>query len=398
MKIGILTLPLGINYGGILQTWALQTVLQNMGHDIVVLNRGYGFPSVVLLIRRILSCGKCLYRKYFLHDKAVRINSVFASHYYTYYYDDSDLKAFIKKYIYMTNEIRTSKNLYFYVRKYGLDAVIVGSDQVWRETYVPDISDYFLGFIPKKYEMKRIAYAASFGTDKCVYSSKTLKRCKDLAARFDAISVRENSGCQIFHTTFSMNVPVVVDPTLLLTTEDYESLISQEKKSGNGVTLVHYILDANDSKRKIVSDIVTSYSLKSVSLSISPRKADGRLGKLDSVATWLSDFLNAKFIVTDSFHGCVFSILFNKPFIAIANKNRGLSRFTTLLGSFNLQDRLVFSYEEYMNRKGQLLKPMDYKPVNQRLYELRKESRDFLFDALTTEKTNPFLVSQMDVM
>jgi len=97
-------------------------------------------------------------------------------------------------------------------------------------------------------------------------------------------------------------------------------------------------------------------------------------------------FANAQFVITDSFHGCVFSIIFHKPFIAIANQWRGLSRFTTLLGHFNLQSRLVFSYEEFLNRREQLLNTIDYIPIGKRLEDLRDTSLRFLTDALGSDE------------
>jgi len=101
------------------------------------------------------------------------------------------------------------------------------------------------------------------------------------------------------------------------------------------------------------------------------------------VSEWLSAFANAQFVITDSFHGCVFSIIFHKPFIAIANQWRGLSRFTTLLGHFGLQHRLVFSFEEFEARKRELLTPIDYATVEEKLRKLRSESMTFLKENLS---------------
>lgn len=383
MKIGILSLPLGINYGGILQTWALQTVLQKMGHEVIILNRGYNYPSLSLLIKRLLSSGKCIYRRFVRHDKAVRINNIWSSRYYTYYYDDSNLKAFIEHYILLTRELRTSKALSHYVDKHQLGAIIVGSDQVWREAYVPDLLDYFLGFCKRTYAGKRIAYAASFGTDRCDYNREVLRKCRTLIEKFDALSVRENSGCEILREKFSVNAPVVLDPTLLLTAKDYEPLFLQENIGSIGrKTLVQYILDGIGDEAKIIADIASFYSYECIELSTSPRKENGALGKLDGVGQWLEAFANATFVVTDSFHGCVFSIIFNKPFVAIANRDRGLSRFATLLEHFSLQNRLVYSFSEYILRREELRERIDYTNVNKRLESLRGMSLRFLCNVL----------------
>ena len=100
------------------------------------------------------------------------------------------------------------------------------------------------------------------------------------------------------------------------------------------------------------------------------------------VEQWLCGFRDAKMIVTDSFYGCVFSIIFHKPFIAIANSERGMTRFISLLQLFNLDNRLVFSFEDYQKRKAELLVPIDYSSVDSKLQFYREKAISFLKESL----------------
>lgn len=104
--------------------------------------------------------------------------------------------------------------------------------------------------------------------------------------------------------------------------------------------------------------------------------------KMPTIAQWLATFANADFVVTDSFHGCVFSIIFEKPFIAIGNIERGLDRFTSLLGSLGWGNRLINSLDEFNDKRNTLLSSIDYESVNVQLDEQRRHSLSFLTNAL----------------
>lgn len=317
------------------------------------------------------------YKKYILNDKDIIINSPFASFYRTYYYDDSNLKEFILYNISMTPPIRRSSNLFRYIRDNKIDAIVVGSDQVWREEYSPCITDYFLGFLPEDYPVKRLSYAASFGLGVCDISAKNISRCIELLKLFNWISIREKSGNEIIEKTFHTKAFTVLDPTLLLDKQDYNKLIEEKDKSKQS-GLVYYILDENESKTQIINDATHSLGLSKQQLSEHPRFANGKLGKVDSVSFWLASIANSSFVITDSFHGCVFSIIFNKPFFVIVNNDRGCDRFISLLEQFGLRDRLVSSFKEYLCKKEIMLSNINYEVVNIRKDKKVEEARSFL--------------------
>lgn len=390
MKIGQLTLPFNCNYGGILQAYALQRVLRSMGHDVIILDRQqrkkYDY-SVRLIISCLLSVAKTIIRKYVFCEEGYDINNPFGKNYSPLSKSlDENLRTFIQERLVVSPPFYTTESLAQYVAVNRFDAIIVGSDQVWREVYTPCITDYFLTFLSDD-KIKRIAYAASAGTEDLDIEESLLPVCGEGLKQFDAVSVREESARELLLSSFGVDSTVLLDPTMLLTQTDWQTLIKPsdylEKNS-----LAHYILDTSEEKNDIIKDISHSLYLTKNELSASFFTSKGKPRKLDSISMWLSAFANASFVVTDSFHGCVFSILFKKPFIAIANKERGLSRFTTLLGHFGLQHRIVFSYEELEQRKQQLLEPIDYEPVNSKLEKLRSESLQFLIVALSASESH----------
>ena len=384
MKIAILTQPLSNNYGGILQAYALQTVLKSMGHEPILLNRNLNYPPSAVIIARTLSACKCIVRKYILKDKNINVASPLGEYYFidkTLAHDDSELRYFVHLNISQTKSIRSSWLLRIYTRVQHFDCFIVGSDQVWREDYSPCITDYFLGFLSRYNKVRRIAYAASFGVEHNPISSEKLELCTELAQRFDAISVREQSGKQLVRDLFHEEANLVLDPTLLLNVEHYRSLINKKDIRNSGV--VNYVLDDSGDKEKIINVVLNRLNLSCTELCLFPTKGKNKEHKLASVSQWLAAFSGADFIVTDSFHGCVFSIIFEKPFVAIGNSERGISRFQTLLGSLGLENRLVLSLDDFMLRKEALLmtKP-DFATAVLKSEVLVKDSLNFLRNAL----------------
>lgn len=310
MRIGILTQPLYNNYGGILQNYALQSVLKRMGHESITLDCIHQNSK----LRWFLSVAKSVvlwprknHRRPFPRFPKPRVrNKIF--------------NDFVESNLTTTHFMtRYPRGL---VRRYHLDAIIVGSDQVWRPTYNPHIEDSFLAFAQHD-KIRRVAYAASFGVDKWEFTPNQTKRCKALAKRFDAISVREYSGVELCEKYLGVTAQHVVDPTLLLLKEDYEKLLDDNRPAYHPY-LAAYILDPNEENRRIVYEEAEKKKLEVKFFSA------GKDAKL-SIGEWLAIFHDASFVVTDSFHGTVFSIIFGKEFICLTNKGRGNSRFDSLL-------------------------------------------------------------------
>ena len=377
MKIAVLTLSLYANYGGNLQAYALLKVLRELGHDAWFLNRErhktpwWKIPYV--LAKRILmkyALGRKINLRSGLFDQRER--AIVAQY----------SRKFIDKYIQpQTEEFLSTGQLTRGFSSLGFDAVIVGSDQVWRRRFVKaNLIDYFCGFLPSSdTRTRRISYAASFGTSDWEYSPAETHRCGELIKRFHSISVRESDGVNLCLANFGVTAEHVVDPTLLLKASDYEQLIPQPEKKLEGILV--YILDISAAKQNLVARVVTHLGLPTFNVNGNAASKSELASErvAPPVEDWLRGFRDAKFVITDSFHGTVFSILFNKPFIAIGNKTRGMSRFSSLLEMFNLSERLVTSESEIDEKV--FLKP-DWAVVNQQLEIQRRIGKDFLRRAL----------------
>lgn len=321
MRIGIITQPLSRNYGGILQNYALQRTLTKLGHtaytfDILPRTSRWGIIAIKNIAKMLL--GKSY--------APIKYPSEIKQ-------QENHLRQFVEKHITLISP-RCTLPTVDKAEEYRLDALIVGSDQVWRPKYNRSIADMFLGFA-RNMNIKRVAYAASFGTDEWEYSSSQTDECSALAQKFNAISVREDSGVRLCNDYLGVDAQHVLDPTMLLSAEEYNSTIKDIPVETTPY-LFAYILNANPQKIDYINKVATQKGLKVII-----KGADGGITREDSIERWLAYFRDAKYIITDSFHGCVFSIIYHVPFVAMANKARGLSRFLSLLSIFKLEDRLI---------------------------------------------------------
>ena len=367
MRIAILTLPLHTNFGGILQCYALQTVLERMGHEVVVLdNANWNSCADLSVWKRGILFIKRIVKFYILHKESEFYGGKSESQII-----QSHIRPFIDSYIHRLKVTSLES-----ISEKQFEAFIVGSDQVWRPLYYTPIEDAFLEFAQSWKHIKRISYAASFGVDEWEYSPKQTQKCIELIKLFNAVSVREYSGIRLCKDYLHTEAIQVLDPTLLLTQDDYLKLIKDIERKNKGVFC--YILDKTKEKGNIINNIIKEIKLRpfDVDIKLPQRHASFEERIRLSVENWICAFRDAQFVITDSFHGCVFSIIFNKPFFVLANKNRGQTRFESLLSMLSLENRLI-SLD--MNNNIKLLpKDINWAEVNIRLTELRKKSYSFL--------------------
>jgi hypothetical protein len=369
-KIGLLTLPLMDNYGGIIQLTALNNYLRSEGYEVYHLNKRYDITILKQFVRRFFKWNP-FYAVYDLNNHAKKHRYI------------KNLNDFISAELTNTTKnIYSSSQLSKKVKDLELDAVIVGSDQVWRMSYIKDnYKDYFLGFVSSK-TVKKIAYAASFGTD--VWEDQNnIAPVTSLLTDFTAISIREDSGVALCENTFLINAEHVLDPTFLPKSSYYEEIISREFNCSKNIGLFNYVLDKSPKKNEIITNVAKKLKLDINSIYLENNLKDfSKKRKLKpSMGEWLYHFKNAKFIITDSFHGTVFSIIFNKQFIAIGNKSRGITRFTSLLKSLGLSSRLILDdSEHYLSTVNQTI---NYDLVNSKLEHSKLDSIAFLKNALS---------------
>src|SRR5690554_1460957 len=370
MKIAILTQPLHTNYGGNLQNFALQKVLTDMGHEPVTIDRhhtvklrtklklGY-FKN--LLMHFLKGTPKPLWKSYFSSKKEQA-------------YLRQDITAFIDAYITKTPRLYSDKAVQAIFKENNFEAVIVGSDQCWRPMYSPNIYTYYLDFLKDNKEIKKLAYAASFGTDQWEYTEEQTVRCKKLIQQFDLVTVREKAAVNLVTEKLNKDAEFVLDPTLLLSKEDYiELFVGKNLPDNKGIYT--YILDDSDWKTQVVETAKETLGLPQFSNQHNKHTVNSE--KIPSIESWIKGFADADFVITDSFHGTVFSIIFNKPFISLVNINRGASRFESILGEFDLLDRLVGEFDK-KQVEGLLDSSIDYGAVQEKLQSLREHSFELL--------------------
>lgn len=363
MRVAILTQPLRTNYGGILQNYALQQCLKEMGHEVCTLDESGTRP---------LSLGKFVKRAGKILLGRIPASYLFYEKHYRRDYDifAQATRDFVKAHIDLYPYQKIGKDL----APELFDAYVVGSDQVWRPGY-NHIGRMFLDFT-EGWEVRRIAYAASFGVDSWEYTPEETKRCAALASRFDAVSVREASGIPLCEHYLGVPATQVLDPTMLLTKEHYTSLIDRVKTVPSEGQLFVHVLDPAPSKQKFIGRLAVEYGVKP--FRCNQEEEEGRLEIpiekriQPPVEQWLRSFLEAEYVITDSFHATVFAILFNKPFLVWANPGRGATRIRSLLDGFGLEDCLI-SESSAPSFPG-----IDYLRANFSLERFRQASKDFL--------------------
>ena len=354
MRIGIITQPLIENYGGILQNYALQQVLIRLGHKPMTID----FMTPQHRKDKIKH-----YIRSFIHLR-------WPDKWDSPYKRKRIINRFIFKHIKTTLPVRKYSGTI--VKLYRFDTIIAGSDQIWRpmynEYYADHLYDGYFKFVESS-PVRKIVYAASFGTDEWKYSQEQTETCRLLIHKANAVSVREKNGVELCRQYFGIEAQWVLDPTLLLDAEDYERLCAHIPRAEQSF-IAAYLLDVDEK----LTDKVKALARE---LELPLRFFSAGETKTLSVEEWLAMFRDAKYVITDSFHGTVFSIIFNRPFISVGNHTRGISRFLSLLEQFGLEERLSSEISAEI-----LLRPILWNEINCRKYLFEKKSRDFLLREL----------------
>lgn len=371
MKVALLTMVFNNNYGGMLQAFALQFYLKKKGYDVTLINAQQKLPPV---IKAPLTIVKRLVQRYVLRKNLEFIvpdwvcrRKVRRREFHT--------RAFINEYISpRTQEVFSNKGIEKVAS--GFDCYVVGSDQVWRPTMYPYIDSAFFGFLNNR-DVKRFSYAASFGVDKWEYTEKQTEVFRKQISNFAGVSVREVSGVQLCKDFFQVKAEHVLDPTMLLSEGEYRSIIPEDLLENVKPEVFCYILDYTNEKTESAKLIASKLGL-TTSHFFNEKESPNFV--YPSVQSWLASFCNAKFVFTDSFHGCLFSIIFRKPFIVFGNATRGLDRFKSVLQMVSLEDRMVLSYQEL--RSLEIDRNLDWDKVLARLTPKIEFSKSFLMNAM----------------
>lgn len=314
MRILVRTLPLrNANYGGILQAWALQMALRGLGHHAIT-DASVRSQSVRQQTKRRL--GSLAHA----HMPRAALTALRPN-----YYVNEPLHRFVQDQV-------STVSLFGGWRRRALqsvvsqaDAFLVGSDQVWRQAY-GDVASYMLDFLREDDTRPRVAYAASMGSATLnSWGRAELAAMKHALLRFSAISVRERTAADWLQSTLGVHATVMPDPTLLLTREAYDTMVWEAGlPHRQSPYLLSYVLDENPLMTREIQRLSAQHSLPVVNL-------NGREhGQRRPIPEWLGLIRDATYVVTDSFHGTVFSALFNTDFAAVVNEGRGSDRFYEL--------------------------------------------------------------------
>ncbi len=328
-KVGIINLQHSPNFGACLVAYALQKAIERCGSHATIID----------------------YRPNKKH-------SLFSAAYRRERAESKNFEKFRAKFLKRTKPCRNIDDLSLLNEQF--DTFVTGSDQVWRFRYVfRDLKEYLLAFAAPYKTL--FSYAASLGIDYWEGDDTATEIVCHNLKRFNAISVREESGIDICKNMFGVEAERVIDPTLLLKAEDYEPIMKDDKSSEAQPYIAKMILDEEEETSKEVDRLAEENGWKVINI-YGERKIIGGEETIlcRPVGEWLNLLKNAEYVITDSFHCVCFSVLFKRPFTCVVNPERGASRLENILGILGLRERLVGSLIGYdLNKQS-----IDYKAID----------------------------------
>ena len=375
MKVALVPIAYEIyNYGGVLQFLALQKVLLNMGHECEILK----CKDDTVLCKRPTSWWKTLAWRIlnpFFSIQSKKNNNILSSVLYNrrVRVDEYRKRNFVKIVDLDDIDINT------------YNAVICGSDQIWNPARARKRA--FLTFVPDN--IRKIIYAASMG---CEEMTDYQKKCfKPVIERLDYISVREKSAKEILDTFVEhKDISVQLDPTLLLTKKDWELVVNydfENNPSGKKYILC-YFLGAYSDKKEYLLEFARQKSLIVVNVPYASGESidSEEFGDLSYIDATPDEFLglikNAEYVFTDSFHACVFSIIFNRQFYVYKRDGRSqmMGRIYTLLDYYNIENRIVDDQNDIF-----ITERINYDGLDKKIEQKRLESMNFLRNAIESK-------------
>lgn len=356
-----------VNYGSVLQTYALQEKINELGYETEVIDYYPDRYTPLGMLKRIKNKGN-IYKKHFLVRTLARIIII-----PSYILRFNTFFKFLNKYVKLSKKVyKTEEELNNEVFDYDIYAT--GSDQVWNSGWNEKIEHpYFLTFAPTS--KRKIAYAASFGKKELDDFEK--EETKEMLLNYDAISVRESSGVKIIEDLGINNSKNVLDPTLLLTGEDWRGISSNKFKDEE------YILVYNLNRNKRIDNYAkelskkTGLKIKFLSYQLHEFYKKGKIYCNIKVEDFLALIDNARYVITDSFHATAFSINFNTEFI-IVYPNKYSTRLQSILRLLNLENRVA----KDENDLSVLNNHISFSKVNEIMKEERKKSIGWLNETL----------------
>ena len=255
------------------------------------------------------------------------------------------------------------------------DITIVGSDQVWNRDITGEFGNtFFLDFVKGQ---KKIALSSSFGKSSWIEQEQYTSEIKALLSEFSVISVRESSGIKILKDIFNLNAYNLLDPTLGYA--EFDDLVLNNKRNRQ---IFPFLLLNNAAAKERTTYIANELGLHVYKYNFFTSRF------MNGPRYWITRIKNSEFIITDSFHGLAFSLIFNKQFFVFCASEAKFTRLKSLLELLSLEGRYVSSIDDFMLRKDELMKPIDYTYVNSVLKQHKEIWLKFINEYITvSEKT-----------
>lgn len=367
MKIGILTFSAAVNYGAILQTYALMKVLNGLGHDTSVIDYNPEYFR--------------FYHNYFCSRPGLR--SLFKPYEWKYWIDY--LNSIFRRFRRNTN-FEKFKVKYLNIDDCGLqylpsryDILVCGSDQIWNPELTGGyLDDVFFGLLPTDNRIKTISYAASVGSLECLenYKEEFIDKVRNLSF----VSVREQNLANYIHSmSTDLSVECVLDPTLLVDVDVFNEIASH--RLVHKPYLLYFDIFNDEAFRKQAKKIAKIYNLKFIEFTTYHEFVEGqKLFRPGGPEDFCSLVKFADIVVTTSFHATVFSLLFHKKFIVLEYSEEKSERMVNILNEVGLADRFFRRGNEIDVNK---LYEIDWERIDAKLDEMRVSSIKYLYTALT---------------
>ena len=381
MKVGILTILNVNNYGAELQCCALYRKLQQLGYDAEVINYLFGIhpehvfdgekrtvpiPLKQLIKVKLLPVVQNMFCMFHQKNKRLR---------------NKRFDEFHAKYNHLTSTVYPSvKSLY--EAKFNYDVLCIGSDQVWNYMKGYSLEPFFACF--DKNNTKRITYASSIGLSSLSVEAEQVFK-KELAS-FAYISVREQQASEILEKLLDRKIDVVLDPTLILNKQEWIEVAKYDMCPKEKYLLVYIVtIKPCDYVLTLARHIAKQRNLKIVRICRDAYPEHSGSDVEEILTAGPSDFVGlfskAEFVVTNSFHGTVFSINFSKPFYSVIKSHHSTnSRLTSILKKLGLEDRIV-----PVGSQLPMISDIDFSDPSAKLEAERKLSNEYINKALSNK-------------
>lgn len=358
--VGIIGFWSANNYGSVITYFALKKVIEGLGYSVGMI------------------------------ELPVEFNDTF---------NDCMSRRFIEKHYYTTGKVSKNKYRDFNSR---FNTFVIGSDQVWNPAYIRNYGYYmFMDFVDEN--KKKIAYAASIGKDNFDVPYRQKQETAYYLNKINYVSVREDRAVQTCKEDLNYDTAVhVLDPVWLCSEADYDDIIKDAKFKEEDDFIFSYILDPTKDKKDAIEYAVNKLGMKHYNIAdVRHKFKEGDIIIPNTISNasmddWLYCLKKSKYVITDSHHGIVFALIFNKPFICFANPSRTMSRFTSLFKLLDIEDRLVYSPTIIMQNDYYFSK-IDYNKINLIVKKEKQKSLTWLKKALDSQIENN-IISDYDIL